>query len=214
MTLKINQTFIVSFIVLTAISYSNVASAVTINGLYNTGVDDFGVALPLGTTDPHYTLTGPSSPAVVITPNTFWISAPEASAWIGPTNGSVTDPLGVYTYTLSFDLSSMDPSTAVISGNLAADNTSAIFLNGVDTGFSHPDQFFTLEPFVISSGFVSGVNQLEFSITNNPGSGANPTGLLVTNLMGEVSAIPIPAAVWLFGSGLIGLIGIARRKKT
>jgi len=29
----------------------------------------------------------------------------------------------------------------------------------------------------------------------------------------EVSAIPVPAAVWLFGSGLIGLAGIARRKK-
>ena len=26
-------------------------------------------------------------------------------------------------------------------------------------------------------------------------------------------AVPVPAAVWLFGSGLIGLIGIARRKK-
>ena len=25
--------------------------------------------------------------------------------------------------------------------------------------------------------------------------------------------VPIPVAVWLFGSGLIGLIGIARRKK-
>ncbi len=29
----------------------------------------------------------------------------------------------------------------------------------------------------------------------------------------EVSAVPIPAAVWLFGSGLLGLVGIARRKK-
>ena len=28
-----------------------------------------------------------------------------------------------------------------------------------------------------------------------------------------ISAIPVPAAVWLFGSGLVGLIGIARRKK-
>jgi hypothetical protein len=26
--------------------------------------------------------------------------------------------------------------------------------------------------------------------------------------------VPIPAAVWLFGSGLLGLIGIARRKST
>ena len=30
---------------------------------------------------------------------------------------------------------------------------------------------------------------------------------------GNVSAVPVPAAVWLFGSGLLGLIGIARRKK-
>ena len=28
----------------------------------------------------------------------------------------------------------------------------------------------------------------------------------------ETSAVPIPAAVWLFGSGLIGLIGVARKK--
>lgn len=28
------------------------------------------------------------------------------------------------------------------------------------------------------------------------------------------SPVPVPAAVWLFGSGLIGLIGIARRKKS
>ena len=28
------------------------------------------------------------------------------------------------------------------------------------------------------------------------------------------SAVPIPAAVWLFGSGLIGLVGFARRKVT
>ena len=28
-----------------------------------------------------------------------------------------------------------------------------------------------------------------------------------------VNAVPVPAAVWLFGSGLLGLIGIARRRK-
>ncbi len=30
---------------------------------------------------------------------------------------------------------------------------------------------------------------------------------------GDVSAVPVPAAVWLFGSGLVGLIAVARRKK-
>jgi hypothetical protein len=29
-----------------------------------------------------------------------------------------------------------------------------------------------------------------------------------------VSAVPVPAAVWLFGSGLLGLVGISRRKKS
>ena len=29
----------------------------------------------------------------------------------------------------------------------------------------------------------------------------------------DINQVPIPAAVWLFGSGLLGLIGVARRKK-
>jgi hypothetical protein len=29
----------------------------------------------------------------------------------------------------------------------------------------------------------------------------------------RVNAVPIPAAVWLFGSGLLGLIGLSKRKK-
>jgi len=32
-------------------------------------------------------------------------------------------------------------------------------------------------------------------------------------LVREISTVPVPAAVWLFGSGLIGLVGMARRKK-
>lgn len=31
---------------------------------------------------------------------------------------------------------------------------------------------------------------------------------------GDVAAVPIPAAVWLFGSGLLGLLGVTRRQKT
>ena len=28
----------------------------------------------------------------------------------------------------------------------------------------------------------------------------------------DLTAVPVPAAVWLFGSGLLGLVGVARRK--
>jgi hypothetical protein len=34
------------------------------------------------------------------------------------------------------------------------------------------------------------------------------------SITADVAAVPVPAAVWLFGSGLLGLIGVARRKKT
>jgi hypothetical protein len=30
----------------------------------------------------------------------------------------------------------------------------------------------------------------------------------------DIQAVPVPAAVWLFGSGLLGLVGVARRKKS
>ncbi len=32
-------------------------------------------------------------------------------------------------------------------------------------------------------------------------------------LIQETAVVPVPAAVWLFGSGLLGLVGVARRKK-
>jgi len=34
-----------------------------------------------------------------------------------------------------------------------------------------------------------------------------------TSFSGSISAVPIPAAVWLFGSGLLGLLGISRKMK-
>ena len=53
-------------------------------------------------------------------------------------------------------------------------------------------------------GFDNGF-QDAFGVSSGQGSWAVHSG--------DVSAIPVPAAVWLFGSGLLGLIGIARRKK-
>ncbi len=41
----------------------------------------------------------------------------------------------------------------------------------------------------------------------------NPANQLVQITNVSVSAVPLPAAVWLFGSGMLGLIGVARRKR-
>ncbi|MDH5767097.1 MAG: VPLPA-CTERM sorting domain-containing protein [Gammaproteobacteria bacterium] len=55
---------------------------------------------------------------------------------------------------------------------------------------------------------------LDYRTTVEEGS---PTGFggvqFEYHFEGTVSAVPVPAAAWLFGSGLIGLIGFARRKR-
>jgi hypothetical protein len=60
------------------------------------------------------------------------------------------------------------------------------------------------------SGTVSALIGTEFDPTPMTWSlSANASGSTYSM---TISAIPVPAAVWLFGSGLIGLIAVARRK--
>jgi len=82
-------------------------------------------------------------------------------------------------------------------------------------------------PIDLSSGLSNGIA----TITCDAGSGcANGAGYVLDyfanadfgasgisnyslHLEGTISAVPVPAAVWLFGSGLVGLVGIARRRR-
>jgi len=64
-------------------------------------------------------------------------------------------------------------------------------------------------PVFLGSCEASVINQYAFIDNIHPTAN-------VHNILGNElhSAVPVPAAIWLFGSGLIGLIGIAKRKKT
>jgi hypothetical protein len=65
-----------------------------------------------------------------------------------------------------------------------------------------------------SYGNSAGITSFELFET---GSDELITDWALTSESGEFgfyNPVPVPAALWLFGSGLLGLIGISRRKKT
>jgi len=74
--------------------------------------------------------------------------------------------------------------------------------------FSDPNQWTLNSGTATFSNTISNVDALFISMDTSVSAGGRESGI------DNVSTIPIPAAVWLFGSGLIGLIGIARRKKS
>jgi len=62
---------------------------------------------------------------------------------------------------------------------------------------------------------IAGVFTGEILSSRDGGSSwfsSNQYGFDYASFTGTVSAVPVPAAIWLFGSGLLGLIGISRRK--
>jgi hypothetical protein len=111
---------------------------VQISGLYNTGVDDAGNLLPLGSADSHY-MIGTATSFVANPIPGVWVANNLTSQWVSPSvnqdqfNLPGGDPEGYYTYSLRFDLSGLDASTASISGKLAADDQVQVSLNGVPT---------------------------------------------------------------------------------
>jgi hypothetical protein len=106
-------------------------------------------------------------------------------------------------------------SVNLVHGGTFADNNSATFLPG-QAGF-HDNNWGHAVVFGFETEGNSPVDFFFIGFENgNSNASRHPDLLGFWNLLPDgtltFSAIPIPAAAWLFGSALLGLVGVARRQ--
>lgn len=111
---------------------------------------------------------------------------------------------------------------------VGATGNSATFANG-DAGYFSPsmDSWFNNTPMNAASAGLGGTQSFYFATNtgsttafatkNNPISVTEQIGTWTLAANGDlnysVSAVPVPAAVWLLGSALVGLVGVSRRRE-
>ena len=183
--------------------------------VFNTGVGPTNVVLAAGATDSHYVGVTPASTAFVLgltatLPGT-WIPNNSVSEWVGPDQA---DGTGIYSriYRTTVDLTGFNFSTGVlISGRWATDNTGTdIRVNSTSTSQTS-STFTAFSNFTLNSGFVAGINNIDFLWSNSGG----PGGLRVEFTSAQATplggAIPEPGTIALMLGGVAAL-GFFRRK--
>ncbi len=215
------------------LTMSMTSNAAFITTLRNTGIDSGGAVLANGGAEINYKLvTKPaasSASLIAVTsaggfPVPPWLGDNSTSTWIRPDNpfpgqGSFdNDPDGTYVYETKFSMSGLRASTALITGRWSTDNPGlSIKLNGVSivpASNTYPFGFSVWTPFTISAAsnlFLSGVNTLQFTVTNLVQATQNPTGLRV-EMIGTADllpqggpTVPLPASLALLLTGFPGL---------
>ena len=195
-----------------ALSIGATTEAAIIADLRNTGLDSLGNYIAThGTPDGNYTmLSAPAAyPAVTvddttwpISPNGPWLINNPGSRWIGP-NANSNGIGGPYVYRTTFNLpANAILSTVNISGLWATDDPGTdIVINGNSTGQTSLG-FTAFAPFSVTSGFVIGLNTLDFHVLNAFPGQLNPTGLRVDRIVGTYQ-VPEPASACIAGGAIL-----------
>jgi len=201
-------------------------------GSYGTTALNPGVANSAVTYDPlSSTVNSGSTSTFDISPGTVWHAALPNSSYIsfnagtGPTS-SVVVPNGDYVYTTTFTLSAADAAD-VATLSLLADDTVSVFLNNQliqqSGGPMGPGNSFArcsdtgpncITPLTFNfTGLQAGVNQLTFDVkqVNGLNEGLDFSGSIDSSGSSDPSAVPEPYSLALFGTGMLGLVGLSRR---
>ncbi|MBL8759987.1 MAG: hypothetical protein JNL50_01675 [Phycisphaerae bacterium] len=200
---------------LTSIALATVAGAANIPGLHPTGSNGSGGTLGDGSSDLFYSVLSSnntfynSNPmGTVINQSSIpWVWFPNTTSarWIYDNQWGAVQMGSTVTFRLTFNLTGLNPSTAVIFGSSAADDTGQIFLNGnligACGGYNAP------APFSASTGFLPTINTLDFVVQDLGGS---ISGLIVPDIGGHADKVPAPGAAALL---CLGGLAAARRRR-
>jgi len=200
---------------LASLSLAAAAGAANIPGLYPTGSNGSGGTLGDGASDLFYSVLSSnntfynSNPQGTVINQTsipsVWFPNTSSARWIYDNKLAWVNQGATVTFRLSFNLTGYNPSTAVLFGASAADDAGKIYLNGNFIGNCGP--YSTPTAFSASSGFLPGVNTLDFVVQDIGGA---ISGLIVPDIGGHVDKIPAPGAAALLGLG--GLVASRRRR--
>jgi hypothetical protein len=127
---------------------------------------------------------------------TLMFNAPPASATAGWSIGT-GDESEILGFTWD-GIGSIDLSTTAIAGIIISNSGAELDAGSFNTATNPPKWSLTF-------GTAPGIDTVIYTPLPNCGS-------CVYEGDWVVAPVPIPSAVWLFGSGLLGLIGIARKK--
>jgi hypothetical protein len=165
--------------------------ALVIGGLFSTGVNAVGNPIANNAVDPHYTLSStdpvlPGPNAVAVNPAGGWTGNTATSKWISGRANTQGANGAVYTYTATFTLAGVDPTSATLTGRWACDDSCVLRLNGTQVAQYNSPAWGAAVNFNVPAGspFVLGTNTLAFVVTNASGG---PTGLEVVTLTGNVN---------------------------
>lgn len=118
---------------------------------------------------------------------------------------SVSPVSGLFLDTINFDLGTDTHFNMTSTVNNIDFFGAAIFENNGDTEFVAP----SANHFSV---FLPDLGLTPFDYHLHPQGLNNGGGSYELTLWGSTAPVPVPAAVWLFGSGLAGVVGLARRK--
>jgi len=150
-------------------------------------------------------------------------------AYFNSVSGS--DPGGTFgniSYSHNFLLGGATPTTASLTLGLydhdalgAGEDTINIFFDGIQQnddvwkGISTDNRGYYIRSMdVATSLLLDGILNVQVVGTPISGEPGNFIGIDFSSLAIQTSAVPVPAAVWLFGTGLLALFGFSNRKSS